>query len=99
MNAKLLGAVTAAVLLGSVGVASAQGPMQLTDAQLDVVTAGAPTAFASASVMNGNVNVGIVLQAMSDTGLAALTAANFVNTEPNSAGTFRFVVSVTGGTD
>jgi hypothetical protein len=40
MNAKLLGMVTAAALLGSLGVASAQEPMQLTDAQLDSVTSG-----------------------------------------------------------
>jgi len=40
MNAKLLGVVTAAALLGSIGVASAQEPMQLTDAQLDTVTSG-----------------------------------------------------------
>ena len=40
MNAKLLGAATAAVLWGSIGVASAQGPIQLTDTQLDAVTSG-----------------------------------------------------------
>ena len=36
MNAKLLGVVTAAAFLGSIGVASALEPMQLTDAQLDL---------------------------------------------------------------
>jgi len=48
MNAKLLGAVTAAALLGSIGVASAQGPMQLTDTQLDAVTSGTTAAIAIA---------------------------------------------------
>src|SRR6266478_6061975 len=49
MRAKLLGAVTAAALLGSIGVASAQEPIQLTDTQLDAVTSGAnpPIAFLS----------------------------------------------------
>jgi len=101
MNAKLLGAVTAAALLGLVGVASAQGPLRLTDTQLDVVTAGAPTASASASVMNGNVDVAIALRSTSDTASAALLATNFVNTELDSgaAGIFEFVVQAGGPTD
>jgi hypothetical protein len=102
MNAKLLGAVTAAALLGSAGIASAQGPTQLTDAQLDVVTAGAPTAFASASAMNGNVDVAILLRSTSDTASAALAATNFVETEfPSSGshGVFQFVVQAGGLTD
>ena len=40
MKAKLLGAVSAAALMGWVSVANAQGPMQLTEAQLDGVTSG-----------------------------------------------------------
>jgi len=101
MKAKLLGAVSAAVLLCSIGIANAQGPMQLTDTQLDVVTAGAPTAFASASAMNGNVDALINLRSTSDTAMATLTAANFVNTELNSgvAGTFNFVVRLSGTTE
>jgi len=55
MRAKLLGAVTAAALLGSIGVASAQEPIQLTDAQLDAVTSGTnpPTAFLAIAIQNG----------------------------------------------
>jgi hypothetical protein len=51
MRAKLLGAVSAAALLGSVSVANAQGPMQLTDTQLDGVTAG--SAGVNATVVGG----------------------------------------------
>jgi hypothetical protein len=52
MKAKLLGAVSATALMGWVSVANAQGPMQLTEAQLDGITAGAPSAFAvSAAVV------------------------------------------------
>jgi len=40
MKAKLLGAVSAAALMGWVSGANAQGPMQLTDTQLDGVTSG-----------------------------------------------------------
>ena len=98
MRAKLLGAVTAAALLGSVGVASAQGPLQLTDAQLDGVTAGALTAFASASAINGNVDVAILLSSTSDTASATLLATNFVQTELDSGspGVFNFSVHVFG---
>ena len=55
MRAKLLGAVTAAALLGSIGVASAQEPIQLTDTQLDAVTSGAnpPIAFLSIVIASG----------------------------------------------
>ncbi len=55
MRAKLLGAVSAAALLGSVTVANAQGPMQLTDTQLDGVTAGfaAVDAFAIGASATG----------------------------------------------
>jgi len=108
MKAKLLGAVSAAVLLCSVGIANAQGPMQLTDTQLDVVTAGAGNAFASAFATNGNVDVAIQLRSRSDSASATLVATNFVNTEngppfelpPLSntgvAGTFNFVVQAGG---
>ena len=98
MRAKRLGAVSAAALLCSVSVANAQGPMQLTDTQLDGVTAGAPTAFASASAMNGNVDVGISLQSMSDFAAADLFATNFVETELDSGahGVFQFVVQAGG---
>jgi len=50
MKAKLLGAVSAAALMGWVSGANAQGPMQLTDTQLDVVTSG--NAGVSATVEN-----------------------------------------------
>jgi len=101
MKAKLLGAVSAAVLLGLVGIANAQGPMQLTDTQLDVVTAGTLTAFASASAVNGNVDVAIALRSMSDIATATLAAGNFVNTELGSTGpgTFNFTVHVFGTSD
>jgi len=63
MKAKLLGAVTAAVLLGSIGVASAQEPIQLTDVQLDAVTSGTTAALAIAIVDGALVNPVIALSA------------------------------------
>ena len=41
MAGKVVGLVAAAALMASVGIANAKGPVRLTDAQLDKVTAGA----------------------------------------------------------
>ena len=40
MRGKVVGLVAGAALLASVGIANAKGPVQLTDAQLDKITAG-----------------------------------------------------------
>jgi len=56
MKAKLLGAVSAAALMGWVSGANAQGPMQLTEAQLDGITAGS-LAGVSATVVGPGVGV------------------------------------------
>jgi hypothetical protein len=41
MGGRAVGLVAAAALMASVGIANAKGPVKLTDAQLDKVTAGA----------------------------------------------------------
>ena len=40
MRGKVVGLVAGAALLASVGIANAKGPVQLTDTQLDKITAG-----------------------------------------------------------
>jgi hypothetical protein len=76
MNAKLLGAVTAAALLGSIGVASAQEPIQLTDVQLDAVTSGTTAALAIAIVDGALVNPVIALSAPPGVGPEQTTNPN-----------------------
>ena len=56
MRAKLLGLVTGAALLSSIGVASAGNPIALTDAQLDTVTAGVAIAIVVAVAVGGTAN-------------------------------------------
>jgi hypothetical protein len=51
MRSKVVGLVAAAALSASVGIATAKGPVKLTDGQLDKVTAGAD--YTSAN-MGGN---------------------------------------------
>ena len=51
MRSKVVGLVAAAALSASVGIATAKGPVKLTDGQLDKVTAGAN--YTSAN-MGGN---------------------------------------------
>src|SRR5882672_4952202 len=47
MSRKVVGLVAAAALLASVGIANAEGPVKLTDGQLDKITAGASPTSAS----------------------------------------------------
>src|SRR5258708_34820037 len=47
MSGKVVGLVAAAALLASVGIANAEGPVKLTDGQLDKITAGASPTSAS----------------------------------------------------
>jgi hypothetical protein len=47
MHSKVVGLVAAAALLASVGIANAEGPVTLTDGQLDKITAGATQTSAS----------------------------------------------------
>jgi hypothetical protein len=94
MNAKLLGAVTAVALLGSVGAASAQGPMQLTDAQLDVVTSGTGQAAVSAFVQNGNAVGGSFSLASNSESASASISTSFVPTENNGDSILRLAASV-----
>ena len=47
MRSKVVGLVVAAALLASVGIANAEGPVTLTDGQLDNITAGAMQTSAS----------------------------------------------------
>jgi hypothetical protein len=88
MRAKLLGAVSAAALLGSVGIANAQGPMQLTDTQLDVVTAGqSGLAFVSASARGARATVSAFLFASPAFASASISARNIASvgtTSPHS---------------
>ena len=81
MNAKLLGVVTAAALLGSIGVASAQEPMQLTDAQLDTVTSGS-FALVLFLVTDATTSSSVFLQA-SPTIAEALVSATITPSGPN----------------
>ncbi len=76
MKAKLLGAVSAAALMGWVSGANAQGPMQLTDTQLDGVTSG----NAGVSITIENAVLTAVAISLFDTSLheVAAIAAAFV---------------------
>ena len=47
MSGKVVGLVAAAALLASLGIANAEGPVKLTDGQLDKITAGASPTSAS----------------------------------------------------
>jgi hypothetical protein len=59
MRNKVIGVVSAAALLASVGVANAKGPVKLSDVQLDKVTAGGPGRdFHGANIQGGNIHVG-----------------------------------------
>ncbi len=80
MNAKLLGVVTAAALLGSIGVASAQEPIQLTDAQLDTVTSGS-LALVLFLVTDATTSASVFLQA-SPTFAEALVSGTFTSSGP-----------------
>jgi len=73
MKAKLLGAVSAAALMGWVSGANAQGPMQLTDTQLDVVT-------------SGNAGVSITVE---NAALAAVAITLFDNAEVSEVANIR----------
>jgi type IV secretory pathway TrbL component len=74
MRGKVVGLVAAAALLASVGIANAKGPVKLTDAQLDKVTAaGAYTAANLAATVAANVGTTI---AAVDTAVAANVAAS-----------------------
>ena len=74
MKAKLLGAVSAAVLLCSVGIANAQGPMQLTEAQLDGITAGQDFAAVAATVVGGHATGSFFVAAATDFAVANISA-------------------------
>jgi hypothetical protein len=59
MSGKVVGLVAAAALLASVGIANAEGPVKLTDRQLDKITAGfspASAALAATVATAGAVN-------------------------------------------
>jgi hypothetical protein len=82
MNAKLLGVVTAAALLGSIALASAQEPMQLTDAQLDTVTSGS-FAFVLFLVTDATTTSASVFLRASSTFAEALGSATITPSGPN----------------
>jgi hypothetical protein len=50
MPSKVVGLVAAVALLESVGIANAEGPVKLTDVQLDKITAGATQTSINAAV-------------------------------------------------
>ena len=78
MKAKLLGAVSAAALMGWVSVANAQGPMQLTEAQLDGITAGQVSiAGVSATVVGGHVTGNFFAAAAIDFATANIAVSSF----------------------
>jgi len=95
MKVKLLGAFSAAVLLCSISVANAQGPMQLTDNQLDGLTAGTNFASVSAFVVNATTVAGTTAFALfaNPTASSAAIAGSFVrvgNNLPHLAGVSAF---------
>ena len=75
MKAKLLGAVSAFVLLCSVSVANAQGPIQLTDTQLDNVTAGVAVAIVVAVAVGGTATGSFALVASNTSATVGSAAA------------------------
>ncbi len=74
MKAKLLGAVSAAALMGWVSGANAQGPMQLTEAQLDGITAGSMAGVSATVVGPGFAVVHGTISASNDFAFAAIHA-------------------------
>jgi hypothetical protein len=82
MSGKVVGLVAAAALLASVGIANAEGPVKLTDGQLDKITAGAsPT---SASVAANVATTGLNFAGAVNTAVAANLAAT---ASPSAVGT------------
>jgi hypothetical protein len=77
MRSKVVGLVAAAALSASVGIATAKGPVKLTDGQLDKVTAGADYTSANmgAYYMGANVLPANVAANVS-AGAAAMAALN-----------------------
>ena len=80
MKAKLLGAVSAAALMGWVSGANAQGPMQLTEAQLDGITAGQDFAAVAATVVGGHATGSFFVAAHADFAVANIAASTFAGT-------------------
>ena len=69
MRGKVVGLVAGAALLASVGIANAKGPVQLTDGQLDKITAGD-----SASILASSTQLLNTLVATSTNTVVALNA-------------------------
>ena len=77
MRSKVVGLVAAAALSASVGIATAKGPVKLTDGQLDKVTAGANYTSANMGGNMGAYYMGAnVLPANVSAGAAAMAALN-----------------------
>jgi hypothetical protein len=77
MRSKVVGLVAAAALSASVGVATAKGPVKLTDGQLDKVTAGADYTSANMGGNMGAYYMGAnVLPANVGANAAAMAALN-----------------------
>ncbi len=87
MRGKLLGLVTGAALLSSIGVASAGNPIALTDAQLDTVTAGVAIAIVVAVAVGGTANGTFFLSATNTSAiLGSATAAISASFIPTGTG-------------
>ena len=56
MHSKVVGLVAAAALLASVGIANAEGPVTLTDGQLDKITAGDAQTSATLAASTAQLN-------------------------------------------
>jgi hypothetical protein len=83
MRSNVVGLVTAAVLLTSVGIANAEGPVKLTDGQLDNITAGASPASASVAAnvaTTGALNYAGAVNAAVAANLAAMASPSAVGT-------------------
>jgi hypothetical protein len=73
MPGKVVGLVAAVALLASVGIANAEGPVKLTDVQLDKITAGATQTTINAAV-NGAATATVNYVAAVNTAVAANVA-------------------------
>jgi hypothetical protein len=77
MNKALYGALVGAAMLGLAGAASAQQPVQLTNAQLDHVTAGATSTTLFGGLALGNLGSAVVVTAANAVaGTSAAAAAD-----------------------
>ena len=75
MTKALYGALVGAAMLGFAGTASAQAPIQLTNAQLDRVTAGATSTTLFGGLAAGNLGAAVLVAAINTVAGSSAAAA------------------------